>query len=231
LPASPPQPSWRMRARRSRSGISRRRPLVCASLTNLQLAAAIALDPQEPEWGLCDPGSAQQHRLMPPPDMSIPIVYRGQRFPSRKALALHLAPLLGQSVNTLLSRLTRYDGDVERALVGRYELCEPRPIAFEGQVFPSRQALARHLSPLLGRSIATLSSLLSRYDGDVERVVRSRRKDRFAFGGRVFPTRKALAEHLAPRLRRSPEAVVMLLLRRNDDAARLMAERGLSQRS
>ena len=46
-----------------------------------------------------------------------------------------------------------------------------------------------------------------------------------------IPTRKALAEHLAPRLRRSPEAVVMLLLRRNDDAARLMAERGLSQRS
>ena len=171
---------------------------------------------------------------MPPPDMSIPIVYRGQRFPSRKALALHLAPLLGQSVNTLLSRLTRYDGDVERAIVGRHELCEPHPTAFEGQVFPSRQALARHLSPLLGRSVTTLASLLSRYNGDVERVVRSRQKDRFcpaAFGGRVFPTRKALAEHLAPRLRRSPEAVVMLLLRRNDDAARLMAERGLSQRS
>ena len=161
-------------------------------IDHLHLAAVVAFDPQEPEWGLCDHGLAQQHRLMPPPDMSIPIVYRGQRFPSRKALALHLAPLLGQSVNTLLSRLTRYDGDVERAIVGRHELCEPRPTAFEGQVFPSRQALARHLSPLLGRSVTTLASLLSRYDGDVERVVRSTQRNRFrpiAFGGRVFPTR------------------------------------------
>jgi hypothetical protein len=31
LPAMPPQPSWRMRARRSRIGISHRPPVVCAS--------------------------------------------------------------------------------------------------------------------------------------------------------------------------------------------------------
>ena len=45
---------------------------------------------------------------MPTPS-GIPIVYLGQQFPSRKALAEHLAPLLGKSVRAVAMALSRYD--------------------------------------------------------------------------------------------------------------------------
>ena len=45
---------------------------------------------------------------MPTPS-GIPIVNLGQQFPSRKALAKHLAPLLGKSVGALAMALSRYD--------------------------------------------------------------------------------------------------------------------------
>jgi hypothetical protein len=70
------------------------------------------------------------------------------------------------------------------------------PIAYRGLQFPSRQALADHLAPLVGKTRSTMRTLLSRYDGDVERALASRRPSR----GRSFPHRKALAQYLAPRL-------------------------------
>ena len=47
---------------------------------------------------------------------AIPIVYQGQQFPNRAALAEHLAPLVGKTRSTLITLLSRYDGDVERAV-------------------------------------------------------------------------------------------------------------------
>jgi hypothetical protein len=48
---------------------------------------------------------------------AIPIVYQGQQFPSRKALAEHLAPLLGRSVAAMKGSLYRHNDNIER--VGR----------------------------------------------------------------------------------------------------------------
>ena len=96
---------------------------------------------------------------------AIPIVYQGQQFPSRKALADHLAPLVGKTRSTLVTLLFRYDGDVERAIAQR------RPITFEGQVFLHRRALAEYLAPRLHRPARSVEVLLRNYNDDVEAVL------------------------------------------------------------
>ena len=100
--------------------------------------------------------------------VAIPIVYQGQQFPSRKALADHLAPLVGKTRSTLITLLSRYDGDVERAIAS---LSPRRPITFEGQVFPHRKALAEYLAPRLHRPARSVEVLLRNYNDDVEAVL------------------------------------------------------------
>ncbi len=76
-----------------------------------------------------------------PTSSGIPIVYRGQQFPSRKALAKHLAPLLGKSVGALAMALSRYDVEhvTDRIQNGvRLSAENTRPISYRGQQFPSR---------------------------------------------------------------------------------------------
>jgi hypothetical protein len=100
---------------------------------------------------------------------AIPIVYQGQQFPNRAALARHLAPLVGKTRSTLITLLSRYDGDVERAVApGR------RPITFEGQVFPHRKALAEYLASRLHRPARSVEVLLRNYNDDVEAVLLAR---------------------------------------------------------
>ena len=97
---------------------------------------------------------------------AIPIVYRGRKFPSRKALADHLAPLVGKTRLTLITLLSRYDGDVERAVAPAR-----RPITFEGRVFPHRKALAEYLAPRLHRPARSVEVLLRNYNDDVGAVL------------------------------------------------------------
>ena len=101
----------------------------------------------------------------------IPIVYQGQQFPSRKALARHLAPLVGKTRSTLITLLSRYDGDVERAVA---PISRRRPITFEGQVFLHRRALAEYLAPRLHRPARSVEALLINYNDDVEAVLLAR---------------------------------------------------------
>jgi hypothetical protein len=97
---------------------------------------------------------------------AIPIVYQGQQFPTRAALARHLAPLVGKTRSTLITQLSRYDGDVERAVApGR------RPITFEGRVFPHRKALAEYLAPRLHRPVRSVEWLLFSHNDDVAAVL------------------------------------------------------------
>jgi hypothetical protein len=100
---------------------------------------------------------------------AIPVVYQGQQFPSRNALADHLAPLVGKTRSTLITLLSRYDGDVERAVAP-----QRRSIAFEGQVFPHRKALAEYLAPRLHRPARSVEALLINYNDDVEAVLLAR---------------------------------------------------------
>jgi DNA-binding CsgD family transcriptional regulator len=100
--------------------------------------------------------------------MSKPIIYQKRQFPTHAALAEHLAPRLGRSVKAVRSALNRYNGDVKRVIAHGDNAI---PIIHQGQHFPSRTALAKHLAPLLGKSVAALKATLHRCNGDVRRVV------------------------------------------------------------
>jgi hypothetical protein len=102
---------------------------------------------------------------------AIPIVYQGQQFPSRRALADHLAPFVGKTRSTLITLLSRYDGDIERAVAS---FSRRRSITFAGQVFPHRKALAEYLAPRLHRPARSVEALLINYNDDVEAVLVAR---------------------------------------------------------
>jgi hypothetical protein len=102
---------------------------------------------------------------------AIPIVYQGRQFPNRAALARHLAPLVGKTRSTLITLLSRYDGDVERVVA---PISRRRPITFEGQVFPHRKALAEYLAPRLNRPARSVEGLLIHHNDDVEAVLLAR---------------------------------------------------------
>jgi hypothetical protein len=115
-----------------------------------------------------------------------PIVYQGRQFPSRIALAQHLAPLLGKSVDAVRMALCRHDGDVESIRSGRSRASNADPVVYQGRQFPSRRALAEYLAPLLGRSRSMIRALLTKYNGDVERVLATPR-----YPGKIRPNRNA----------------------------------------
>jgi len=104
-----------------------------------------------------------------------PIVYQGRQFPTRTALAEHLAPLLGKSVVATRMALYRHNDNVERIRAGRQPARNVNPIVYRGQQFPSRKALAAYLAPLLGRSSSRIRALLTKYNGDVARVLATQR--------------------------------------------------------
>ena len=104
---------------------------------------------------------------------AIPIVYQGQRFASRAALAKYLAPRCGKTPSTLMSLLSRYEGDVERALAA-HPSRRLRPLTFEGQTFASRRALAIHLAPRLNRPALSVEQLLIFYHDDIAKVLAAR---------------------------------------------------------
>ena len=170
----------------------------------------------------------RQHRLTPAP-RSIPLVYQGQQFPSRRTLAKHLAPLLGTSVAALEVALRRHSDNIERVVgVGLIQPSSGKaiPIVYQGRQFPNRAALAKHLAPLVGKTRSTLITLLSRYDGDVERAVAPFSQHRpITFEGQAFPHRKALATYLAPRLHRPARSVEGLLIQHNDDVEAVLLAR------
>jgi hypothetical protein len=97
----------------------------------------------------------------------IPIMYQGQQFPSRKALAEHLAPLLGRSVAALEVALRRYSDNIERVVGGLVQPSAGKaiPIVYQGQRFPNRAALARYLAPLVAAGADRIEQVLWRPNG------------------------------------------------------------------
>jgi hypothetical protein len=54
---------------------------------------------------------------------------------------------------------------------------EPVPTVYDGQIFRSRGAMAKHLAPILGKSTTTLARALIDAGGDAEAVVRRYRQE------------------------------------------------------
>ena len=119
-------------------------------------------------------------------------VFEGVEYPSQRALARHLVPLVGRNmeyVRETLVRLGSGEAVVEHfARIpsrnmkqrARHDLScwtgrrgrKGKPVVFEGVEYPSREALARHLALRLGRSARTVRYLLVLLRDDGEAVVR-----------------------------------------------------------
>jgi hypothetical protein len=125
-----------------------------------------------------------------------PVVFRGQRFPTREALVDHLAPLSGKTKASLRTLLCRYDGDGERALAPARR--PHRPISFEGRVFPHRKALARYLAPRLQRPVQSVEGLLIAYHDDVAAALAARPYRPRLRIERMAPDTHATAQGLLP---------------------------------
>ena len=161
---------------------------------------------------------------MPPAPRTL--TYQGREFTSVKALAEHLASLTGRSVAALQQALYRHRGDVERAIRPRSVSRRAIPCTYQGRHFPSKKALANHFAPILGKSPATLQVALSGCNGDITRALRPRTLARAipaVYQGRQFPSRSALAEHLAPLIGLTPRTVAVLLSKYDGDAGRIFA--------
>ena len=101
----------------------------------------------------------------------IPIEFEGVRYPSRTALAQHLAATRGHAVGTWAARLSRFDGDVARALVGPVKA--PRlSLAYQGRSY-TRKGLAQHLAATHGGTIAAWNARLIRRGDDVAASIAS----------------------------------------------------------
>ena len=164
------------------------------------------------------------HTKPRPKILGNPIVYQGQQFPSRRALAQHLAPLTGRSVAALQVALSRHKGDLERVLLEKPR--RKQPPLYQGQQFPSMTALAEHLAPLTGRSVAALQVALSRHKGNLERTLQLRDKGKAipaVYRGQQFPSLTALAKHLAPLTGLTRSALLMNLSRYDGNVERVLA--------
>jgi hypothetical protein len=103
------------------------------------------------------------------------------------------------------------------------------PSTFEGIVYPSRMALARHLAPRLGRRAEVVRNMLRQFGDDAHAVVRQlqsrprRKRKPITYDGVAYPNRAALARHLARRLVATADAVHRMLRRHHDNVDDVLA--------
>jgi hypothetical protein len=99
-------------------------------------------------------------------------------------------------------------------------MARPIKAEFDGEIFPSQRALAKHLAARLGLSRNYVGDLLRAHDGDPAAVLSTPRLTKPAeYDGRSFASLTELARYLAARLGRSVSAVQGLLSRYKGDAA------------
>jgi hypothetical protein len=104
------------------------------------------------------------------------VIGRIDKPPSRMAHARALVPILGLSIDMLTLRLKALNDDPQ-AVVRYYQvhgIRRPRsskPIEYEGQLYPSRRALATALAAAAGRSLGAIQKLLRRHHDDAAAVL------------------------------------------------------------
>jgi hypothetical protein len=87
---------------------------------------------------------------------------------------------------------------------------EPVPTVYDGQIFPSRGAMAKHLVPILGKSATTLARALIDAGDDAEAVVRRYRPEEPASARKVLSHDEIAMRFLRERLAEGPFAAGIL---------------------
>jgi hypothetical protein len=81
---------------------------------------------------------------------------------------------------------------------------EPIPTVYDGRVFPSRGAMAKHLAPILGKSATTLARALLDAGDDAEAVVRRYQPEEPAAMRKVLSHDEVAVRFLQERLAEGP---------------------------
>jgi hypothetical protein len=87
---------------------------------------------------------------------------------------------------------------------------EPIPIVYDGKIFPSRGAMAKHLAPILGKSAATLMRALIDAGDDAEAAVRRYRPEEPESAPRTLSHDEVAMRFLRERLAEGPFAAGIL---------------------
>jgi hypothetical protein len=129
-----------------------------------------------------------------PPRRHGPIVYDGVTFPTRKALAHHLAQKLGRSVNTLNKWLWEANDEASVVVSRHHIACRPENIktvylAYDGKTFHCREALTRYLAPLVGRTPYAVRAMLIKHGDDVAAALAYHREISTVVAGKTYRSR------------------------------------------
>lgn len=170
------------------------------------------------------------------------LLFDGKVYPSRKALARHLAPLINRSTRTV-ARMLQEKGDEVTAVI---EHCRKRGrgnrrarqqiITHDGVNYPSQAALARYIAGVVGRNPTSVQHRLAQLDNAGAAVidyyrVRGRPRRPSAYDGVNYPSRAALARVLAAQLALSVVHVSKLLRQHRNDVAGVLQSRRRNYKS
>jgi hypothetical protein len=106
-----------------------------------------------------------------------------------------------------------------------------RAIAYEGVDYPTQWKMAEQLAEITGYTPGTCKQLLYRFGKDPQRVIEhaakwaeyeEKKKITITYAGVVYPTQKALAEHLGKITGRAPGTCKQLLHRFGNDPQRVI---------
>jgi hypothetical protein len=128
--------------------------------------------------------------------------YDGKTFPSREALAKHLAEITGRSWQACVAWLQRFDNDPLR-VIEHAKTARPQryTIPFENRNY-TRKELAQRLAEITGRSWRTCDWWLHRFENAPLRVIEHAATAAentlrpVAVGGRTFPSQAAFAYYI-----------------------------------
>jgi len=130
------------------------------------------------------------------------ISYNGKNFPTRAELARHLAPVVGASTNAIEVRLSRRRSDGAESDI-RSRRNALLNISYNGKNFPTRAELARHLAPLVGRSVHAVMWQLAERGDDAATVVelyrRSAEKSQIVVEDLTYSSKAQFIHHLRRR--------------------------------
>jgi hypothetical protein len=143
----------------------------------------------------------------------------------RAALAREVALVTGTSARRVWKLLHAHGDDTQAVIAALQQPHRDCTLLYDGQAFASRKALARHLAPLLGRSVGAIMHLFRRHGDDAATIVMRCQADRgrpwraIVWRERTFRSRRHLARALARVLehQRSVGQCMHALVASNDD--------------
>lgn len=124
--------------------------------------------------------------------MAVPVIFKGQYFPSKQALFRHYS-ITAQTVKNLqYQKGLTFEHAVESAINGKTKKVDSRAIFYKGQRFKSKNQLLRHLGISSGGVYVYEKQGYSFLEG-VDIILRKKENRRIEYDGKIFDSLRQLA--------------------------------------